>query len=123
MLLAIASTGAMAVELEFHDAAAPRCNQLPLGAPARLAARLDGGRLIVDILANFGCGTTAGDARADSDGATLTLSARTLLPDYPTPQCLCTRELVFSLPWPQAAAVRIRYKQDSRPAVGLEARE
>jgi hypothetical protein len=104
--------------LNFQDSEAPRCNHLSLGTPAQIASRRSNSGLAVTILANFGCHTTAGDARVWSDGDTLVLAARTILPDYPTPQCLCTRKLTFLVD--QRHARRIRYHQDRQPAVEAE---
>lgn len=80
----------------------------------------EGGHLNVDVLANFGCQTTAGGAMAHLDGDVVTLSVKTILPPYPTPACLCTRQLRFILPLPESSARRVRYIQDSRPPVEVE---
>jgi hypothetical protein len=127
----------------FDDEAVPRCNALALGEPpnltlgktaappSRRAIRLGEPPSLtlgktaaaweVTVLANFGCQTTAGGAAARRDGPVLVLSARTILPDHPTPHCLCTRRLRFLV---EAAGLdgveRIRYQQDARPAVDLE---
>jgi hypothetical protein len=100
--------------LRFDDAEAARCNHLSLDTPAQIKSERSESGLTVTILANFGCQTTAGDANVWREGDTLVLSARTILPDYPTPQCLCTRKLKFLVT--EQHARRIRYHQDGQPA-------
>jgi len=104
--------------LRFKDAEAPQCNHLSLGTPAQINSQRAESGLTATILANFGCQTKAGDARVWRDGDTLVLAARTILPDYPTPQCLCTRKLTFVVA--DREAKRIRYHQDQRPAAEAE---
>lgn len=101
--------------LRFGDKEALRCSRLPLGAPAKIEALRSGSELRVTVLSNFGCQTTAGEATVWRDSDTLKLFARTVLPGYPTPHCLCTRELRYIVE--DADAARVRYHQDQRPAV------
>ena len=105
---------------EFEDAEAPACNRIPLGGAIRIVPVRQGDRLAVDVLANFGCQTTAGEATASLDGDVVILNVKTILPPYPTPACLCTRQLRFVLPSPESSARRVRYVQDSRPPVDAD---
>ena len=105
---------------EFQDAEAAACNRIPLGGAIRIRPVRAGDQLTVDVLANFGCHTTAGGAMGSLDGDVLTLAVRTILPPEPTPHCLCTRQLRFVLPPPESSARRVRYLQDSRPPVDAD---
>lgn len=102
----------------FEESEAPRCNHLPFGTPAQIKSQRHGSELVVSVLANFACQTTAGAAEVWREGDVLLLAARTILPDYPTPHCLCTRKLTFVVA--ETNAKKIRYHQDQRPAVEVE---
>lgn len=100
--------------LEFRDAPACRDRMLPPDDPPRLETRRDRERFIVTVLANFVCGASATDPGVDYRGETLTLSARTLLPEGDLLRCLCARKLVFSVTGPESESLTIRYVQDGR---------
>ena len=120
MALACAAEARPLTADEFQDAEAPTCNRIPLGGAIRIAPVRQDDRLAVDVLANFGCQTTAGGAMARLEGDVVILNVQTILPSYPTPLCLCTRQLRFILPPPESSARRVRYVQDSRPPVEVE---
>lgn len=119
-VLLIRAEGRVLGASEFQDAEAPACHRLPPQEPAQIRSAFSRGRLTVEILANFGCQTSAGDATAQLEGEVLLLTAHTILPGYPTPHCLCTRQLRYTLGAPESSARRIRYLQDSRPPVEAE---
>ena len=82
-------------DLAFAEASACRMNEIPLGQPARVEGRRDRDRVEIKVAANFGCSTTAGKARAEAAPDEIRLYADTILPDFPTPACKCTRHLQY----------------------------
>ena len=110
----VMSAGADLKLLEFAESASCRVNEIPLGAPARIDARRDGPKLVVEVAANFGCGTTAGRARAEAAAGEIRLHADTILPDHPTPACKCTRHLRYRLDSGSTRAARIVFMKDGR---------
>ena len=100
-------------DLDFREAPACRMNEIPLGEPARITARVDGARLLVKVAANFGCQTNAGKARVEETEGEIRLYADTILPGFPTPACKCTRHLQYYFTW-QADARRIVFYKDGR---------
>jgi len=98
----------------FEESPSCRVNEIPLGRPARIDARQDGAKLVVEVAANFGCGTTAGKARAELEGEVIRLYADTILPDHPSPACKCTRHLRYRLDAGSAAVRRVVFVKDGR---------
>jgi hypothetical protein len=108
------AAGADVGGLEFHDSAACRVNEIPLGAPARVEASRAGARVEVRVGANFGCQTTAGGARLEKGPEELRLFADTVLPVHPTPACKCTRHLTYRFTLDESGARRIVFVKDGR---------
>ena len=104
---------AQVTDLAFKEAPSCRLNEIPLGQPARIEARSAGATLEVKIAANFGCGTTAGKARVEEAMGEIRLYADTILPDYPSPACKCTRHLEYRFT-PAEGARRIVFYKDGR---------
>jgi hypothetical protein len=101
--------------LAFRDSPACRANEIPLGQPARIEAKREGPRLVLDVAVNFGCGTTAGRARAEESDGEVRLFADTILPGYPTPACKCTRHLLYDFETRWQGPMRIVFVKDGRP--------
>jgi hypothetical protein len=114
MLAVLALLAAPAARaFEFTDAPHCRANEVPLGQPARFTATRSADRIEVVVLANFGCGTTAGRPKVRERGAEIVLSAETILPDYPTPACKCTRTLTYRFETRRLGPLKIRFLKDS----------
>ena len=107
------SASAQVTDLAYTEAPACRVNEIPLGQPARIEARVEGAKLEVKVAANFGCGTTAGRARAEEEGGEIRLYADTILPGHPTPACKCTRHLEYRFT-SATGARRIVFYKDGR---------
>ena len=106
---------AQAPDLAFEESPSCKMNEIPLGQPARIEARREGQMLEVKVAANFGCGTTAGRARAEERGGEIHLYADTILPGHPTPACKCTRHLSYRFKARNpGAAARIVFLKDGR---------
>ena len=101
--------------LEFVDSEACRANELPLGAPARVAAERDGAHVRVKVLANFGCQTTAGHARVREARGVIELSADTILPGHITPARKCTRTLTYRFAVESRREMRVVFLKDGQP--------
>ena len=106
------SAQAQVTDLAYSEAPSCRVNDIPLGQPARIEARQDGAKLHVIVAANFGCGTTAGNARVEEVTGEIRLYADTILPGHPTPACKCTRHLEYR--FPAAGGARIVFYKDGR---------
>ena len=100
-------------DLAFKEAPSCRVNEIPLGQPARIEAQRTGAQLEVKVAANFGCSTNAGKARVETAGGEIRLYAETILPDFPTPACKCTRHLEYRFTSSEAAS-RIVFYKDGR---------
>jgi hypothetical protein len=100
-------------DLAYSEAPSCKANEIPLGQPARVEAKSVGARLEVKVAANFGCGTTAGNARVEEPTGEIRLYADTILPGYPTPACKCTRHLEYRFT-PTGLARRIVFYKDGR---------
>ena len=107
------SASAQVTDLAYTEAPACRVNEIPLGQPARIEARVEGAKLEVKVAANFGCGTTAGRARAEEEAGEIRLYADTILPGHPTPACKCTRHLEYRFT-SATGARRIVFYKDGR---------
>ena len=114
LLLVVAPTAlAQVTDLDFKEAPSCRANEIPLGQPARIEARVQGARLEVKVAANFGCQTNAGKARAEEADGEIRLYADTILPGFPTPACKCTRHLEYRFT-SSSPARRIVFYKDGR---------
>jgi hypothetical protein len=114
VLCGISEAAAPVVGVEFADASACRMNEIPLGSPARIEARHERGRVLVEVAANFGCQTTAGGARVEDRAGELRLFADTILPAFPTPACKCTRHLSYRFELQGGGARRFVFVKDGR---------
>jgi len=114
LVTALAAVLSAPVEaFEFTDAPHCRANEIPLGEPARFTAKRTAHDIEVVVLANFGCGTTAGRPKVVERGAEIVLSAETILPGHPTPACKCTRTLVYRFETRLMGPLKIRFLKDS----------
>jgi len=103
-------------DLTFEESPSCRVNEIPLGQPARIEAKRDGAIVDIKVAANFGCGTTAGRAKAQERGGEIELSAVTILPDHPTPACKCTRHLSYRFKARNLGTARIVFLKDGQVA-------
>jgi hypothetical protein len=110
---AVIPAAGQVTDLAYSESPSCKVNEIPLGQPARVEAKSVGARIEVKVAANFGCGTTAGNARVEEPMGEIRLYADTILPGYPTPACKCTRHLEYRFT-PTGLSRRIVFYKDGR---------
>lgn len=102
--------------VSFSERASSKCNMLPVGNPPKIHTKQIDDVLQIRVIANFGCQTKPGEATVSLGAGVLSIFARTILPDHPTPNCQCTRELEYRIQG-AGGADSVRFHQDKRPPV------